>query len=112
MSPPIMHPIPNHDKNTLELPKYKCLPLYVPPLPPGFKLLRNEANDDNSVTIYTSRTDKDDTSLTNQDDYIENVKAMKKKMIMTNTKKIIHNINTVMKVLSTKPKKNKHQLNG
>ena len=42
-------------------------------------------------------------SHTNRDDYIENAKAMKNPTRMTNTKRIIHNINTVMKVLSTQP---------
>ena len=45
---------------------------------PGFKLLRNKANDDNTETTDTSRTDKDDMSRTNRDDSIENVKAMTK----------------------------------
>ena len=60
----------------------------------------NEANDDNPETTYTSRTDKDDTPRTNQDDSIKNVKAMKKKqMMMMNKKIIVCNINTEMKVL-------------
>ena len=61
-SPPRKDPIPNQDKNTLGIQKYQCLSPHVPPFPPGFKLLRNEANDDNPETIYTSSTDKDDTS--------------------------------------------------
>ena len=31
-SPPRKYPIPNHDKNTLVLQKYQCLPPHVPPL--------------------------------------------------------------------------------
>ena len=49
----------------------------MPPFPSGFKSLRNEANDDNPETTDTSGTDKDDTSCTNRDGSIENVKAMK-----------------------------------
>ena len=78
-SPPRKDLIPNQDKNTLGLQKYQCLPPQLPPFNPGFKSLRNEANDDNPETIDTSITDKDDTSHTNQDDYIENVKATKNK---------------------------------
>ena len=56
---------------------------------------------DNPETIDTSLTDKDDMPHTNRDDYIENVKDMKNSMMMTNTKRKICNIKTVMKVLST-----------
>ena len=77
MSPPRKDPIPNKDKNNLDLQKYQSLPPHVPPFTHGFKSLRNESNDDNPETTDTSRTDKDDTSCTNQDDYIENVKSMK-----------------------------------
>ena len=76
-SPTIKDPITNQDKNTLVLQKYQCLPQHVPPFPPGFKSLINEANYDNPETTDNSRTDKDDTSRTNADDPIENVKSMK-----------------------------------
>ena len=59
------------------LQKFKILPPHVPPFTPGFASLRKEANDDNHESTDTSRTDKDDTSLTNWDDSIENVKSMK-----------------------------------
>ena len=57
--------------------KDQCLPPQLTPFPPGFKSLRNKANYDNPETIDTSRKDKYDTSRTNQDDSIENMKAMK-----------------------------------
>ena len=79
MSPPIKYPIPNQDKNTLGLQKYQFLKSNVPPIPSGFKSLRNEANDDNPETTDTSRTDKDDTSRTNWDDSIEKFNAIKNK---------------------------------
>ena len=60
-SPPRKYPIPNQDKTTS----------HIPPFPPGFKSLRNEANDDNPETTYTSRTDKYDTSHTNRYDSIK-----------------------------------------
>ena len=77
MSPPRKYPIPNRDKNTLGLPKYQCLPSRVPTFSFEIKSLRNEANDDNPETSDNSHTDKDSVSHTNQDDSIENVKAMK-----------------------------------
>ena len=75
--PSIKDPIPNEDKNTLGLKKYRSLPPHVPPFPPGFKPLRNETNYDNPETTDTARTDKYDTSHTNRDDSIENVKSTK-----------------------------------
>ena len=108
MYPPRKDPVPNQDKNTLGPQKYQCLPSRVPPFSSGFKSLRNEANNDNPETTDISRTDKYDTSRTNRDDFIENLKAMKKQMMMTNAKSIICNINTVMKVISIKPKKKKN----
>ena len=112
MYPPRKGPIPNQDKNTLVIQKDLCLPSHVTPFSSGFKSLRNNSNDDNPETTDTSRTDKDDTSRTNWDYSIENVKAMKKQMMMTNTNRIIRNIKKVMKLLSTQPKKSKHWLNG
>ena len=81
--------------------------MHVPPFSSGCILLRNKANYDNPETTDTLRTDKDDTSCNNRDDSIENVKAMKK-MMMKNTKRIIFNINTVMKLLLKKTRKKKH----
>ena len=69
-SPSRKDPIPNQDKNTLGIQKYQSLPPHVTPFPPGFKSLRNEANDDNPETTDTSRTDKDDMSRTNRYDSI------------------------------------------
>ena len=74
--PPRNDSIPNQDKNTLGIKKYQCLPPHVTPFPPGFKSLRNKADDDNPETKDTSRIDKYDTSLTNRDGSIENLKAM------------------------------------
>ena len=77
MAPPRKDPIPDQDKNNLGIQKYQCLPPQVPPFPPGFKPLRNEADDDNTEATDTSRTDKYDTLRTNRDDSIENVKSTK-----------------------------------
>ena len=57
--------------------KDQCLTPYIPPFLPGSKILLNEENDDNSETIDTSQSGKDDTSHTNRDDYIEKVKDKK-----------------------------------
>ena len=76
-SPPRKDPILNQDKNTLWLQKYQYLPPHIPPFPPGFKSLINQVNDYNPETTDTSGTDKDDTSCTNRNVSIENVKAMK-----------------------------------
>ena len=78
MSPQRKDPIPNQDKNTLRLRKYQHLQSQVPPFSSGFKSSRNKANDNNPETTDTSCTDKYDMSQTNQDDYIETVKSMKK----------------------------------
>ena len=72
---PKKDPIPNQDKNILGLEKYQSLPPHAPTSPPGFKSLRNKANDDNPVSIDTSLNDKDDTSHTDRDGSIENVKV-------------------------------------
>ena len=63
MSPPRRDSIPNQEKNALGLQKYQWLPPHVPSFPPGSKSFRNEANDDNTKTKDTSRTDKYDTSI-------------------------------------------------
>ena len=78
-SPPRKDPIPNPDKNTLGIEKYQSLPTHVPKLPPGFKYLRNEANDDHHESTDNSRTDKDDTSRTDKDDSIENINTTRNK---------------------------------
>ena len=103
-SPPRKDPIPNQDKNTSGHQRDQCLPPHKPPFSPVFKSLRNEANDDNPETSDTSCTDKDDTSRTNRDYSIEKLKSQRTQMLLTNTKIIICNINTVMTVLSTKTK--------
>ena len=77
MSPPRKDPIPDQDKNTLSIEKYKILPPHAPPFPPGFKSLRNKADYNNPESTDTSHTDKYDTSRTDRDNSIENVKATK-----------------------------------
>ena len=76
-SPPRKEPIPNQNKNTLGLQTHQYLPPYVPQFPPGFKSFKNEANGDNNETTDISCTDKDNMSHTNQNDYIEYLKATK-----------------------------------
>ena len=78
-SPPRKNPIPNQDKNTSGIKKYRSLPPHVPKFPPRFKSLRNEADGDHNKYIDTSRTDRDDMSRTDQDDSIENLKSMRNK---------------------------------
>ena len=73
-SPPRKDPIPNQYKNTLFIEK-KSLPPHSPKFPPGFKSLKNKAADDHHESIYTSRTDKYDTSRTDKDESIENLKS-------------------------------------
>ena len=108
MSPPRTDTNPNQDKNILGLEKYQCLPSNVPLFYSGIKSLRNEADDDDHETTDTSRPDKDDTSHTNRNDSIENLKSTKKTMMMTNTKRIIRKIRTVMKFLSTQQNNKRH----
>ena len=78
-SPPRKDPIPNQYKNNLGIEKYQSLPPHLPKFFPGYKSLRNEADDDHHEFTDTSRTDKDDTSRTDKDDSIENLKSMNKK---------------------------------
>ena len=78
-SPPRKDPIPNQYKNNLGIEKYQSLPPHLPKFPPGFKSLRNEADDDNPESTDTSFTDRDDTSRTDTDDSIYNIKSRRKK---------------------------------
>ena len=78
-SPPRKDTIPNQDKNTSGIEKYQSLPSHVPKFPTGSKSLRNEANNDHPESTDTSCKDRYDTSCTNQDDSIENMKATKNK---------------------------------
>ena len=102
--PPRKDPILNQDINTLGIEKDLSLPPHLRKFHPGYKSLINEADDACNVSTDTSCTDKDDS--------IKNIKAMNKIIVMMNTNKKIRNIKTVMKVLSTKPNNNKHRLNG
>ena len=104
MFPPIKDTIPNQDKNILGLQKYQYLPPHVPPFSSGFKSLRIKANDDNLDTTDNARTAKVDTSRTNRNDFIEKVKATKKRL-MTKTKRKICNINTLIKVYQEKQRR-------
>ena len=78
-SPPRNDSIPNQDKNPLGIKKDQILPPHVPKFPPGFKSLRNKADDDHHESIDTSCTDKDYTSRTDKDDSMKNLRAMKNK---------------------------------
>ena len=51
--------------------KHQSLLPHLPKFPPGFKSLRNESNDYRHESTDTSRTDKDDS--------MENIKAMNNK---------------------------------
>ena len=53
--------------------------MHVPKFPPGSKSLRNKANNDHPESTDTSCNDRYDTSRTNQDDSIENMKSTKNK---------------------------------
>ena len=112
MSPARKDPILNQDKNTLGIRKDQSLPPHVPKFPPGFKSLRNQADDDHHESTDTPCTDKDDMSRNNSDDSIENVKATKNTNDDDEYKEDNFNIKTVKKVLYKKPKKKKHLLNG
>ena len=65
--------------NTFGIKNNQSLSPRVPRFPPGFKSLRNQANDDHYESTDNSSTDKDDTSRTDQDDYIDNLKSMENK---------------------------------
>ena len=78
-SPTRKNPITNQDKNNLAIKKYQSLPPHIHKFPSIFKSLRNEADDNHHKYTYTSCTDKDDMSRTDQDDSTENIKSMKNK---------------------------------
>ena len=59
--------------------KYQSLPPHLPKFPPGFKSLRNKADDDHHESSDTPHTDKDDFSRTDEDESIENLKFMSNK---------------------------------
>ena len=64
-------PIPDQNINMLGTKKYQNFPPQLPKFCPGYKLLRNEADDDSNDSTDMSRTDKED--------FLENVKAMNNK---------------------------------
>ena len=70
-SPPRKYQIKNQYINTLGTKKYQSLPPKLPKLYPGYKSLRNEAYDYCHDSTDTSRTDKEDS--------VENLKAMNNK---------------------------------
>ena len=90
-SPPRKDPIPNKDINTLGTEKGQSLPPQLPRFRPGYKSLRNKADD--------NRHDSTDNSLNDKEDSVDNIKATNNKIVVTDTKRKICNTNTVMKVL-------------
>ena len=70
---PRKDPIPNQDINILGTEKYQSLPSHLPKFRPGYKSLGNEAGDSRNYYIDTSRTDKEDS--------INNLKSMTNKNI-------------------------------
>ena len=83
--------IPKNKKHIKSLPLTQFIP--------GNIILLNDENDHNPKTTDTSLYEKDDMSYTSRDDFIEKAKDKRKLMMMTNTKRNIRNIRTVMKVL-------------
>ena len=73
MSPPRNNPILNQDINILGTEKYQIIPPQLAKYPSGYKSLINEAEDDCNDSIYTSRTDKEDS--------VNNLKAIYNKDI-------------------------------
>ena len=112
MSPPRNDPIPNQNKNNLWLKIDHCLTSNVPPFYSGFKSLRHKANDDNPETTDTSHTYKDDTLRTNQDDSIENVKAIKNTNDDDKYKEENFQHQHINESVIKKPNMKKHGLNG
>ena len=96
MSPQRKDPITNLDINRLSTEKYQSLPPQLAKFRPGCRSLRNEAEDDCNDYTETSRTDKGY--------YIDNIRSMNEKIVITDTKRKIININTVIKVLFKKNK--------
>ena len=92
--------------------KYQSLLPHLPKFPPEFKSLRNEEKNDNPESKDNSKTDIDDMSLTDWDDFIENVKATKNtndenKYKEDNKQHQDDNENVIKKT-----KKTKHLFNG
>ena len=73
MLPPRKDPIPNQDINILGTKKYQSLPLQLSKYFPGYKSLINEAED--------GRNDSTDTSRTEKEDSLKNLKAINNKNI-------------------------------
>ena len=69
--PPRKYPIPNQDINTLGIKKDQSLPPHLPKFCPVYKQLIYEADDDRHDYTNTSHTDKEDS--------IDNLKAMNNK---------------------------------
>ena len=79
MLPPRKDPFPNQDINTLLIGKYQSLPLHLPKFPIGYKSLRNKADHDLHEYTDTSHIDKYDSSRTDKDKSIDNLKSMNDK---------------------------------
>ena len=104
MSPPRKDMIPDQDINMLGTEKDQSLPPKLAKFCPVYKSLINEAKD--------GRNDYTDTSRTYKEDSVKNTKSINKKLLMTNTKIVIHDIIKVMEVLFKKLNKKNHLLNG
>ena len=83
--------IPNQDINILRTKTYQSLPPQLAKYCPGYKSLINAAEYGRNYSTDTSCTDKEDS--------VNNLKAINKKTLMTNTKMITHKTITIMKLL-------------
>ena len=100
MYPQRKYPIPNQYINMLGTEKYQIPSPQLAKFCTGYKSIRNQAEDYCNYSTDTSRTDKEDS--------VDNLKAINTKILMTNTKRTVRSINTVLKVLSTELKNEKH----
>ena len=83
--------IPKKKKNM----RYKALSPFLP----GYKGLLNEDDDDNTETIDTSLSEKDDISHTILDDFTGKKNDKRFQIMMTNTRRKLRKFKMVMKVL-------------
>ena len=119
-------PIINHDKTIIGLKKYQCLTPDVPPFFPGNKRLLNWEMMIILKLQILHNLKKMIRHILIKMIILQRWNIRKILMTMTNTKRILQNIKTVMKVLiilksqilcvmkvlSTQPRKKKHWLNG
>ena len=83
--------ITNQDINMLGTKTNQVLTPQLAKFLPGYKSLINELEDGRNYSTDTSCTDKEDS--------VNNLKAINKKTLMTNTKMITHKTITIMKLL-------------